>query len=278
MDLDAWAQAELAKAAEDPGAFERRLKEALEQRLSGRRRFRARDNDGVWVEEVLLEGSYPATTGSIILRDDRQPDCRFAWDLGELWDWRAFQDVGADPEERAGWLEIYLDEDVEAVRYGIPIRCLANELTPVGQHEVSMEEAVRRAPFPVLVPSRPLDEQGPQVFYEERRRFFPFASVHLVYRSHDGLLVSCQTERLRQKAPDVGWKRVDRPRGDQTFVSWTLEHTDELRFTVWPLLDPVRTVSATFDGFLLFMQTDFLSEDELVEIATSVEFATEHGS
>ena len=268
----------MAKAAADPGAFERHLKEALERRLSGRRRFRARDNEGVWVEEVVLEGSYPATTGSIILRDDRQPDCRFAWNVGELWDRQAFQDVGADPEERAGWLEIYLDEDVEAVRYGLPIRCLANELTPVGPHEVSLEGTVRRAPFPVLVPSRPLGERGPQVLYEERRRFFPFAAVHLVYRSPDGLLVSCQTERLRQKVPDVGWERVDRVRGDETFVSWILEHTGELRFTVWPLLDPVRTVGATFDGFLLFMQTDFLSEDDLVEIAASVELASEHGS
>jgi hypothetical protein len=74
----------MAKAAADSKAFERRLKERLEQRLAGRRRFQALDNDGVWVEEVRLEGSYPDTTGLIILRDDRQPGCRFAWRLGEL--------------------------------------------------------------------------------------------------------------------------------------------------------------------------------------------------
>jgi predicted PP-loop superfamily ATPase len=65
------ARAEMAKAAADSKAFERRLKERLEQRLAGRRRFQAHDNDGVWVEEVRLEGSYPDTTGLIILRDDR---------------------------------------------------------------------------------------------------------------------------------------------------------------------------------------------------------------
>jgi len=52
VDLEAWARAEMAKAAADPVAFERRLKERLEQRLAGRRRFQAHDNDGVWVEEV----------------------------------------------------------------------------------------------------------------------------------------------------------------------------------------------------------------------------------
>ena len=94
MDLEAWARAEMAKAATDSEAFERRLKERLDQRLAGRRRFQAHDNDGVWVEEVRLEGSYPETTGLIILRDDRQPDCLLAWRLGEVWDWRAFGTLG----------------------------------------------------------------------------------------------------------------------------------------------------------------------------------------
>jgi hypothetical protein len=94
VDYEASARAEMAKAAADPGAFERRLKERLERRLAGQRRFQAHDNDGVWVEEIRLEGSYPDTTGMIILGDDRQPRCRFAWRLGELWDWRAFGDPG----------------------------------------------------------------------------------------------------------------------------------------------------------------------------------------
>jgi len=91
VDGEAWARAEMAKAAADPGAFERHLKEQLERKLRGRGRFRAHDNDGVWVEEVRLEGSYPDTTGVIILRDDRQPGCRFAWRLGQIWDWREFR-------------------------------------------------------------------------------------------------------------------------------------------------------------------------------------------
>jgi hypothetical protein len=140
VDHEAWARAEMAKAAADPGAFERRLKERLERRLAGRRRFQAHDNDGVWVEEVRMEGSYPDTTGAIILRDDRQPGCRFAWSLGELWDWRAFGDAGADPDEQASWIEMNLDEDVEAVNYGIPIRCIEGELTFVGRREVSLTE------------------------------------------------------------------------------------------------------------------------------------------
>jgi hypothetical protein len=48
----------MAKAAADSETFERRLKERLEQRLAGRRRFEAHDNDGVWVEEIRLEGSF----------------------------------------------------------------------------------------------------------------------------------------------------------------------------------------------------------------------------
>jgi hypothetical protein len=261
----------MAKAAADPGAFERRLKERLERRLAGRRSFQAHDNDGVWVEEVRMEGSYPDTTGAIILRDDRQPGCRFAWSLGELWDWRAFGDAGADPDEQASWIEMNLDEDVEAVNYGIPIRCIEGELTFVGRREVSLTEAARRAPFPVLVPARLPPGSQLQAFYEERRRFFPFATLDLIYHSRDGVLVSCQTERLRQEVQDLGWERVDTAVGEQTFVSWVLEHPGEASFTVWPLLNPVRTVGATFDSFLLFMQTDFLSRDDLVEIVASVE-------
>ncbi len=164
-----------------------------------------------------------------------------------------------------------LDEDVEAVNYGIPIRCLEDELTPVGQHEVSMKEAVRRAPFQVLAPSRLPALGEPRFLYEERRRFFPFATVYLVYDSRDGLLVSCQTERLRQDVPDTGWERVDRPLGEQTFVMWVLEHAGEPPFRVLPLLDSVRTVGATFDSFLLYVQTDFLSRDDLLEMVASVE-------
>jgi hypothetical protein len=271
VDLEAWARAEMAKAAADPTAFERRLKEQLERKLGGRGRFHAHHNDGVWVEEVRLEGSYPDTTGVIILCDDRQPGCRFAWALGELWDWRMFDDAGADPDDQAWWIEMYLDEDVEAINYGIPIRCVEGELTPIGKHEVSLKEAARRAPFPVLVPSRLPATGEPRVFYEERRRFFPFATIHLVYESRHGLLVSCQTERLRQDVPDTGWERVDRALGEQTFVLWVLEHPGEHPFTVWPLLDPVRTVGATFDSSTLYMQTDFLGRDDLLEMVASIE-------
>ena len=272
VDVEAWARAEMAKAAADPGAFERRLKEQLERKLGGRGRFRAHNNDGVWVEEVRLEGSYPDTTGVIILRDDQQPGCRFAWRLGQLWDWREFEDVrGADPDDHASWIEMSLDEDVEAVNYGIPIRCLEDELTPVGQNEVSLKDAVRRSPFQVLAPSRLPALGEPRVLYEERRRFFPFATVHLVYDSRHGLLVSCQTERLRQEVPETGWERVDRALEDQTFVLWVLEHPSEPPFRVWPLLDPVRTVGATFDSFLLYVQTDFLSRDDLLDLVASVE-------
>lgn len=271
VDHEAWARAEMAKAAADPGAFEQRLKGRLERRLGGRRRFQAHHNDGVWVEEIRLEGSYPDTTGVIMLRDDRQPGCRFAWGLGELWDWRVFEDAGADPDDHAWWIEMHLDEDVEAVNYGIPIRCVEDKLTFVGRHEVSLKEAARRTPFPLLTPTRLPATSQLQVLYEERRRFFPFATVHLVYGSRDGLLVSCQTERLRQEVPDVGWERVDTALGDQTFVSWVLEHPGEPLFRVWPLLDPVRTVGATFEGFLIYMQTDFLGRDDLVELMASVE-------
>ena len=96
----------MAKAAADPAAFERRLKEQLEARLGGRGRFRAHENDGVWVEEIRLDGSYPQTTGAIILRDDRQPGCRFAWSLGQLWDWQVFAFAGTDPVDQAWWIEI----------------------------------------------------------------------------------------------------------------------------------------------------------------------------
>lgn len=261
----------MAKTAADPEAFERRLKEQLEQRLAGRRRFQALDNDGVWVEEVRLEGSYPDTVGVIVLRDDRQPGCRFAWSLGQLWDWRDFEQAGAKPEDHAWWIEMYLDEDVEAVNYGIPIRCVEDDLTPVGLHEASLKDAARRAPFPVLAPSRAPAPGHPLVFYEERRRFHPFATAYLVYESRDGLVVCCQTERLRGEVPETGWERVDWAVGEQTFVMWDLKHAREAPFGVWPLLDPVRTVGASFDGFNLYAQTDFLSRDDLLDMMVSVE-------
>jgi hypothetical protein len=268
---EAWARAEMAKAATDPVAFERRLKEQLEQRLAGRRRFQAHENDGVWVEEIRLEGSYPDTTGVIILRDDRQPGCRLAWSFGQLWDWRDFELTGAKPEDHVWWIEMYLDEDVEAVNYGIPIRCVENDLTPVGLHEASLKDAARRAPFPVLAPSRAPAPGHPRVFYEERRRFYPFATAYLVYESRDGLVVSCQTERLRGEVPETGWERVDRAVGEQTAVMWDLKHAREAPFRVWIPLDPVRTVGATFDGFFLYVQTDFLSRDDLLDMMASVE-------
>jgi hypothetical protein len=192
---------------------------AQHRHLVGRRRFQALDNDGVWVEEVRLEGSYPDTTGLFILRDDRQPGCRFAWRLGELWDWRTFQDAGADPDDHAGWIELELDEDVEAVNYGIPIRCLEDVLTFMGKTEVSLNEAVRRAPFPVLVPTRLPATSEPQVLYEERRRFRPYATLDLVYRFGDGLLVSCQTEGQQEDLQDLAWERVDRAVGERRSCS-----------------------------------------------------------
>jgi hypothetical protein len=145
---EAWARAEMAKSAADPEAFERHLKEQLEQRLAGRKRFQAHDNDGVWVEEIRLEDSHPDTTGVIILRDDRQPGCRFAWSFGQLWDWRDFEQAGANPEDHAWWIEMNLDEDVEAVNYGIPIRCVEDDLTPVGMHEASLKERREEPPSP----------------------------------------------------------------------------------------------------------------------------------
>ncbi len=42
-------------------------------------------------------------------------------------------------------------------------------------------------------------------------------------------------------------------------------------FTVWPELNPIRTLGATFEGFYLYMQTDFLGQDDLVEAMTSIE-------
>jgi hypothetical protein len=261
----------MAKAAADPGAFEGRLKERLERQLAGRKRFQAYHNDGVWVEEVRLDGSYPDTTGMIILRDDRQPDCRFAWRLGELWDWRSFEMTGADPDEQANWIELHLDEDVEAVNYGIPIRCLEGELTFMDKTEVSLKEAVRRAPFPVVLPTQLPAKGEPQVFSEERRRFRPFATIDLVYRFRDGLLVSCQTEQLWEDVQDLGWERVDRAIGEETFVLWALEQAGGPPFTVWPEVNPIRTLGATFEGFYLYMQTDFLGHDDLVDAMTSIE-------
>jgi hypothetical protein len=262
----------MAEAAADPDAFERRLKEHLEVSLRRRKRFRAHDNDGVWVEEIRLEGTYPDTTGVIILRDERQPGCRFAWRFGQLWDRRQFEDVGgADPDDHAWRIEMALDEDVEAVSYGIPIRCIQDDLTTVGVHELSFRDVVRRAPFAVLAPTRLHDLGDPRVLYEERRRFFPFATVHLVYDRRDGLLVSCQTERLRQEVPDTGWERVDRVVDDQTFVMWVLTHPRESSFRVWPPLDPLETVAVTFEDFNLYAQTDFLGRDDLLEMVASVD-------
>ena len=61
------------------------------------------------------------------------------------------------------------------------------------------------------------------------------------------------------------------PSGDQTFVMWELKRTSEASFRVWPSLNPVRTVGATFEGFVLNAQTDFLSRDDLLNMVASVE-------
>jgi hypothetical protein len=71
--------------------------------------------------------------------------------------------------------------------------------------------------------------------------------------------------------PDTEWERVDRAIGEQTFVMRALKDRPEARFRVWPPLDPVRTVGATFDSFILYVQTDFLSRDDLLEMVSSVE-------
>jgi hypothetical protein len=92
-----------------------------------------------------------------------------------------------------------------------------------------------------------------------------------VYESGDGLVVSCQTERLRGEVPETGWQRVDWAVGEQVFVMWDLKQTRDPPFGVWPLLVPVRTVGVTFDGFMLYAQTDFLSRDDLLDMMASVE-------
>src|SRR4029450_5133359 len=118
VSSEAWARAEMAKAAADPVAFERRLKEQLEQRLAGRRGFQDHENDGLWVEEIRLEGSFPDPTGVIILRDDRRPGCHFVWSFSQLWDWRDFEQAGAIPEDHAWWIEGAVGEDGGGVKYG----------------------------------------------------------------------------------------------------------------------------------------------------------------
>ena len=143
--------------------------------------------------------------------------------------------------------------------------------THVGPHEISLRDAARRAPFPILAPSRAPAPGHPRVVYEERRRFYPFATVYLVYESSEGLVASCQTERLRQWVPDTGWDRVDRSVGKQTFVMWELKHTPEAPFHVWPNLNAVRTFGATYDGFAHYAQTDYLSRDDLLDMMVFVE-------
>jgi hypothetical protein len=64
---------------------------------------------------------------------------------------------------------------------------------------------------------------------------------------------------------------VDKALEEQTFVMWVPEHARQTPFSVWPLLDPVRTVAATFESFVLYAQTDFLSRDDLLEMVASVE-------
>jgi hypothetical protein len=115
------------------------------------------------------------------------------------------------------------------------------------------------------------------VIYEERRRFRPFATLNLVYRFGDGLLVSCQTEGLRGDLQDLGWERVDRAVGKETFVMWALEHAGDPPFTVWPQLHPIRTLGATFEGFYLYMQTDFLGRNDVLDTMASVEVVGREG-
>jgi hypothetical protein len=100
---------------------------------------------------------------------------------------------------------------------------------------------------------------------------YVFRTAFNLNRFGDGLLVSCQTEGLRGDLQDLGWERVDRVVGNETFVLRALEHAGDPPFTVWPELHPIRTLGATFEGFYLCMQTDFLSRDDLLDTIASVE-------
>lgn len=276
MDYEEIGRRLIAEAANDPAGFEERFKGALEDALVGERRFEAEGNDGVWVEGIQMAGSYPGTELSIVLRDDAQPGCRFVEGPWNVWDEQAFGTIGPDPERHALWQQMALQEDIDAIWHGLPIRCQPGELTRVGEHRVTLKEAMERAPFPLLIPTQLPAPAEPDVVFEDRRRFFPFASVRLVYPYPDGHLVSCQAERLRQRAPRDGWEEVQREIEGRPAGAAILEQRggEEARFTVWADLKPARTVKVGYEGFSIWLQTDFLDASRLLEVAFSFEDVT----
>jgi hypothetical protein len=56
-----------------------------------------------------------------------------------------------------------------------------------------------------------------------------------------------------------------------------LKHTSKAPFHVWPNLNPVRTVGATYEGFAPYAQTDYLSRDDLLDMMLSVEVIDPRG-
>jgi hypothetical protein len=119
------------------------------------------------VDQVRLEGEYPDTFIAVIMWADQLPVCRVGW-RRPLWDAGMFADWGPEPEQHASMYGIYFDEDVLAEGYGPPRRCLPDPdwTTWMGRHEVEVEEAARRAPFPVLLPSAPPTDSAPTILYD----------------------------------------------------------------------------------------------------------------
>jgi tetratricopeptide (TPR) repeat protein len=160
---------------------------------------------GVVYEQVRLQGSFPETQVAVIFRCPGREGCRYGW-RSALWDTAASR-ARSEPVQREflEYLDVYLQEDIGTA---LPQACDADEegITWLGSQPVSLAEAARRVPYPVLVPTRAPSEHV-QCHYQRSRRG-QGTGVSILYRSDGGELVLALHEALRPERwlQDAEWK------------------------------------------------------------------------
>jgi hypothetical protein len=157
-------------------------------------------------------------------------------------------------------LELALDEDIGAEYYGMPTRCAPGPITWIGPHEVTLEEAAQRAPFPVAVPTHSTSIGEPTVVFEDRRTSFPFASVHLWFELEDGSMHCHQAERFRFALDEDAWDV-------ETVDEWPIAVR---RWVMHPTGLPSWSALLRWPGSAVLLESDVLTREEILSVARSL--------
>ncbi len=247
----------MAEAARDPAAFEAALLRALRDRMVGvRPYFENSVRHHIWIDEVRIVDAYPDSIVEIFIRDDRRPECRFV-SRELVWSPTLFDVGGTDPDQIAAYLGIFLQEEIDAERYGLSIECEPGVTTPVGNRVVSLEETCSLADFRVLAPTDVPSNAELSVIYEPNREFGHYQSVTLTYRWPEEELVVEESANFRTGLPDEDPEVIERE-------GWPMK--------IWRLEAPTRLlVGLWFEDAEVHLHSTTLGEEELLDIACSLE-------